>query len=98
MGETFMSDFAYTSTFYTGNNKTCYSNDRVTELYSLAAAEVDSEKRLEYYGEVIDIVFDEAPCIPIFNKQVPWVWDKNLNAELSCDPGHPYYVYDMSWN
>lgn len=98
MGETFMSDFAYTSTFYTGNNKTCYANDRVTELYNLAASEVDSEKRLEYYGEVIDIVFDEAPCIPIFNKQVPWVWDKNLNAVLSCDPGHPYYVYDMSWN
>lgn len=98
MGETFMSDFASTAPYYTGNNKTCYSNDRVTELFNLASAETDSDKRLEYYSEAIDIIYDDATCIPIFNKQVPWVWDKNLNATLSCDPGHPYYVYDMSWN
>lgn len=98
MGETFMADFASTSAFYTGNNKTCYSNDRVTELFDLAAAETDSDKRLEYYREAIDIIYDDATCIPIFNKQVPWVWDKNLTATTNPHPGHPYYVYDMSWN
>lgn len=98
MGEPFSADFSYTNRYYTGDNKCAYQNDRVDELFELAAAESDSAKRLEYYDEVISIVKDEAPCIPIFNKQAPWAWDKNLNATFHCDGVHPYYVYEMSWN
>ena len=98
MGESFTSDFAFTSQFYTGNNKTQYDNARVAELYDQAAVETDATARAAMYREAIEIIFDECTCIPIFNKQVPWVWDKNLNAEFHMDGGRPYYVYDMSWN
>lgn len=98
MGESFTSDFAFTSQFYTGNNKTCYANPTVAELYDKAAVETDPELRAQEYREAIEIIFDECTCIPIFNKQVPWVWDKNLNAQFYMDGGRPYYVYEMSWN
>ena len=50
------------------------------------------------YSQIIDIIYDECHNIPIFNKEVPWVWNKNLNAQPHFDSGHPYYVYEMSWN
>ena len=97
MGEGFTSDFAYCSMFYTGDNGMYYHNDRVTELFDQAAKELDDTKRMEYYSQIIDIIYDECPNIPIFNKEVPWVWNKNLNAQPHFDSGHPYYVYEMSW-
>jgi len=62
------------------------------------AAEVDEARKAmvaaqKSYREAIEIIFDECTCIPIFNKQVPWVWDKNLNAHFYMDGGRPYYVY-----
>jgi len=98
MGEGFQSDFAYCSMLYTPSNGMGYDNPRVTELFDLAAKELDSDKRLEYYSEAIDIIYDECPCIPIFNKEVPYVWNKNLNAQPHFDSGHPYFVREMSWN
>ena len=84
--------------FYPGDNGMDYHNDRVTELFDQAAKELDDTKRMEYYSQIIDIIYDECPNIPIFNKEVPWVWNKNLNAQPHFDSGHPYYVYEMSWN
>jgi ABC-type transport system substrate-binding protein len=98
MGEGFTNDFAYCASLYTGNNGMGYHNDTVTELFDLAAKEMDSDKRAEYYSQIIDIIYDECPNIPLFNKEVPWVWNKNLNAQPHFDSGHPYYVYEMSWN
>ena len=57
-----------------------YSNDKITELAEKAAGEKDTDTRLKLYEEIVDIVFDECPDIPIFNKQIPWVWAKDLNA------------------
>lgn len=98
MGEGFTSDFAYCDMLYTPDNGMGYDNPKVTELFDKAAQETDSEKRQEYYTEAIDIIFDECPNIPIFNKEVPWVWNKNLNAQPHYDSGHPYFVKEMSWN
>ena len=100
MGESFTSDFAIATKFYSGNasTKTQYNNPVVTELFEKAAVEMDSEKRLEYSRELIDIVFEECPNIPIFNKQVPWVWDKDLSVSLRSEASRPYYVYEMKWN
>lgn len=101
MGESFTPDFAYAaSTYYTGGekNKTMYENPEVTEMINKAAASTDSEERLALYNDIINIVAEDATCIPIFNKQVPWVWNKDLNANPRNNGGHPYYIYEMSWN
>lgn len=97
MGEGFRNDFAYCSMLYTPKNSMGYDNPKVTQLFDLARKELDSNKRLEYYGEAIDIIYDECPCIPLFNKEVPYVWDKGLNANPHSDSGHPYFVREMSW-
>ena len=98
MGNGFTSDFAYNSAHYTPDNMANYDNPVVTDLFSKAASELDNTKRQDYYKQIIDIIFDECPNIPIFNKQIPWVWNKNLNATPHLNSGHPYYVYEMSWN
>lgn len=97
MGNGFTSDFAYNSAHYTPDNMANYNNPAVTELFEKAAKELDESKRLGFYSQIIDIIYDECPNIPIFNKQIPWVWNKNLNATPHLNSGHPYYVYEMSW-
>lgn len=98
MGNGFTSDFAYNSDHYVPDNMANYDNLVVTDLFAKAAKELDSNKRLKYYDEIIDIIFDECPNIPIFNKEIPWVWNKKLNAKPHLNSGHPYYVYEMSWD
>ena len=98
MGNGFMSDFAYNASHYTPDNMSNYDNPTVTALFEEAAAEQDSDKRLELYDQIIQIVQDDCVNIPIFNKQIPWVWNKNLNAKPHMDNGRAYYVYEMSWN
>ncbi|NLX75733.1 MAG: ABC transporter substrate-binding protein [Synergistaceae bacterium] len=98
MGNGFSSDFAYNSSHYTPDNMANYDNAEVTRLFAEAAKELDEEKRKELYSQVIDIIYDECPNIPIFNKQIPWVWNKDLNANPHLNSGHPYYIFEMSWN
>ncbi len=97
MGEQFTADMAYTSLFYVMDNKCAYDNAEVAALYKEGEKELDPDKRAEIYSKIIDIVYDEAPCIPIFNKQVPWVWAKGLNFVPHKDPGRCFYVREMSW-
>ncbi len=98
MGLGFMSDFAYNSAHYTPDNMSNYDNSEVTALFEEAAAEQDSDRRLELYDQAIKIIQEDCPNIPIFNKQIPWVWNKNLNATPHLDNGRCYYVYEWSWN
>lgn len=98
MGNGFTSDFAYNSAHYVMDNMANYDNARVTELFELGAREQDAAKRQEIYNEAISIIQEDCPNLPIFNKQIPWVWNKNLTATPHLNSGHPYYVYEMSWN
>lgn len=43
------------------SNRSFYSNDRVTELFELAAAETDDSIRQGYYEEIQQIVYEDAP-------------------------------------
>lgn len=57
----------YRTLFQTGGDATAwinYSNPEVDELFDLAAKEMDSEKRNEYYAELQTILRDE----------MPWLW------------------------
>ena len=101
MGNGFSSDFGYAGVEYYSShtsNMMDYKNDEVTAILDEALSLTDSAKREELYREAIEMIFEDCPNIPIFNKQVPWVWDKNLNAYPRGDGAHVYYVYDMSWN
>ncbi|WP_299298806.1 ABC transporter substrate-binding protein [uncultured Fretibacterium sp.] len=98
MGGGFTTDFAFAvKDYYVPINMLNYSNDKITELAEKAAGEKDKDTRLKLYEEIVDIVFDECPDIPIFNKQIPWVWAKDLNAVPHMNSGRGYYIYEMSW-
>jgi ABC-type transport system substrate-binding protein len=45
------------------NNGAAYENERVDELFELAAAETDEEMRRQYFYEIEDIITDELPYI-----------------------------------
>jgi len=103
MGGGYTNDFAYNSRYYTesgigSGNMSFYSNKRVDELFAIADSTLDNAKRKEYYREVISIITEEAPLIPIFHKQIPYVWNKELNAVPHLSSGRPWYIYEWSWN
>ena len=101
MGNGFNSDFGNAGlSFYSTHksNMMDYNNEEVTAILDEALTITDPAKRQELYREAIEMIFEDCPNIPIFNKQVPWVWAKDLNATPRGDGAHPYYCYDMSWN
>lgn len=52
-----------------GSNYAYYDNPRATELMELGAAEQDEAKRIEYYKEVQQLLYDDAPYCPLFYPQ-----------------------------
>lgn len=102
-GGTYTSDMAFMSAMYAtsgigSNNYSRYSNERVDELFSLADATTDSNERAAYYKEICEITAEDALCIPVQHKEIPYVWYKDLNAVVHLSSAHPWYVYEWSWN
>jgi len=72
-----------------------YSNSKVDELFNIAGQTLDREQRLKYYKELISIVQDDAVYAPVFFRQTPMAYDKNLNYKQRLN-----YVYlkECNWN
>ncbi len=51
-----------------GNNRGFYSNERVDELLSAARVETDPATREEMYAEAIQLIWDDAPWIFLYNE------------------------------
>ncbi|MEG1516362.1 MAG: ABC transporter substrate-binding protein [Clostridia bacterium] len=101
-GQSFSTDFAYAAKQYCSeyigsNNYSRLRNDRVDELFATAEIKSDPAVRQELYGEAIHIITDEATMIPMFHKQLLFVWSKGLNVVVHGDSYVPYFVYDWSW-
>lgn len=72
---------------YTGavTNIAGYSNKRVDELLKLGQSTIDLNKRTEIYNEVLQILYEEAPIIPLVTtKWVLYNRDRvhNLKADM----------------
>ena len=99
MGNGFTSDFAYNSSHYVPDNMMNYDNPEVTALFEEAAQEQDSDRRLELYGQVIQIITRKtAPTSPSSTSRFPGSGPKTSTPPPHINSGHPYYVYEMSWN
>ena len=55
----------HSSQFGTNGNRTFYSNPKVDELLDNAKKEMDVEKRRAMYTEVINIINEDAPVLPL---------------------------------
>ena len=87
----------YASTGINSSNYSRYSNARVDELFQQGDAITDQNQRKVIYKEICEIVIDDCPVIPIQHKQIPYVWNANLNAKVHPSNDHPWYVYEWSW-
>lgn len=65
------------------------------QLFAEQLNELDLQKRLEITKKLNDAVMETACLLPLFNKVLFVVWDKNLNVVNA--PNFPM-VYDWSWN
>jgi oligopeptide transport system substrate-binding protein len=72
----------FTSMFWppTGYNMTWWSNPRVDELYTLAQAEMDLDKRAEYLKEIQRIVMEEVPTVHHSIVTLPLAWNERVSG------------------
>lgn len=102
-GLSYRADFSYNVCHYGtvglgGNNFSQMSDPWVDEMFKKGELETDPEKRKAIYKELIEYLVDYCPSIPIFHRQMIYVWAKDLNAVAHDSTVHPYYIYEWSWN
>lgn len=67
----------------------------IDALYDAGAKELDTEKRSEIYKELDDKMMETCTYLPVFYKQIPYAWNKDLNATTHSNY---YMIYEWSWN
>ena len=102
-GMTFGYDFSYAEGLYgtkgiNSKNHARYSNPEVDELFLKADQTTDQSERAAYFKQIVNILVDDCPTIPVFHKKMLYAWDENLNAVPHVAANHPYYIYEWSWN
>lgn len=88
----------YGSDFIGSSNYAFYRNDRVDEIIAEAGSMTDQDARAALYKEMCEIIVEDAPYVPIQHKQIPYVWAKDLTANVYPSNECPYYVYEWHWN
>lgn len=81
----------YLSLFYSenfapkGSNYTHFSDRRFDELYIRASRETDAAKRSELYGQMNDMIMEQAPVVILYYDQVLRFAQKNITG-LETNP------------
>lgn len=68
---------------------------KIDDLYDQGAKNLDLSKRQAIYKELDDLLMGTCTYLPVFYKQVPYAWNKDLNAVTNSNV---YIIYDWSWN
>jgi ABC-type transport system substrate-binding protein len=68
---------------------------KIDELYNKGANVLDLTKREAIYKELDDLLMSTCTYLPVFYKQVPYAWNKDLKATTNSNV---YIIYDWSWN
>ena len=70
--------------FTAGNtaNTATYNNDKVTELFKLAASEKDAAKRQDYFKQIQVIIHEEAPYIPLYYAGTGVAYSKKVSGAV----------------
>ena len=75
-------------------NESHWNNPRFDELLDLAAAELDFQKRKDYYQEMQEILIEEVPTTyPMYTSNVAAHWNHVFGVKL-----HPYFhIFYQDW-
>lgn len=84
MGQSNTYDMSWLSTYYSTDNigsmnMARYSNPEVDQMLEAANTEMDPQKRISLYGDILKKVDKEAIYIPLFNRKSCVAWAANLN-------------------
>ena len=88
----------YSSSGINGSNFGQWGDSYADEMWEKVFAEPDRNARLELYKDLVAYIIDACPTLPIFHRQAMYLYSKDLNASFYNDSGHPYRIYDWSWN
>lgn len=87
---------AYTTDNIDSFNMARWSNPEVDALFDEARNIVDSERRIEIYDQIFDIVQEKALYVPILNNNITYAYTTDLTVDDVDQAG--VLVYDMHWN
>lgn len=73
-----------------------YKNDRLDELFDESRMTIDETKIAKLYEEVLIILSEDVPAIPITWRYVNIAANKDLK-NVYTNPYSFYYIYDFSW-
>ncbi len=81
------------------SNGAGYNNPRVDELFTLAASEIDREKRSAYYFEAQDIVVKDVPYLWIYEPHSASAYKSDLQDMYKWSAkGNIYFAQDAWWS
>lgn len=75
-----------------GYNYVGYSNSRVDELFDLARAELDRERRRPLYQEIQQILYEEQSFLFIWDYTLMWAFSNRLRG-VSLSPSGPILFF-----
>ena len=78
------------------SNYSRYSNERVDELFSEAGCMADQEGRKELYKELINILQEDLPVLPLYYSTWGYAVNPDLNFSWRAGNSFEYYL-DLSW-
>ena len=73
-----------------------YSNKEVDALLEKAKVAIDKDDRLEMYKEILNILHEDAPNVPLFINTTNIACNANLQG-VNPDPQLQNFVYEYSW-
>jgi peptide/nickel transport system substrate-binding protein len=80
------------------SNGASYRNPRVDELFSLAASEIDKQKRAAYYFEAQEILTKDAPYLWLYEPQSGAAYNANLQGMYAWSAkSNIYFAQDAWW-
>lgn len=101
-GTSYTTDMSYTGKAYHSKNigstnYAKYVNEKVDELFDQGDVITNVEERKAIFKEISEIIVEDCPYIATQHKQIPYVWNKELNAKIYASNDHPYFIYEWSW-
>ena len=77
-------------------NRGEYESDKFEELYKLGRSTADEKVRAEYYGQIQDLLVEDAPWCPLFVSQMFALANKDLQGvEINVEA--PYNFYKLHY-
>ena len=95
-GDTQTLEMAFTSDYIGTANNARYSDEEMDELFNQTRSEIDPDKRLELFDQILSKAQEEAIYAVLCNPLTLYAYSADLNCPEFAFEGN-YFVYDFAW-